>query len=225
MEGIIAQALRSFKGHVVEVPLYIPPREVSDTSGGMTGGDSLLSLSIFYEGGGERALVTGADVPVLKPGEDHFFTFDLTCPREPVRLIAQVDGVQGEVNPDDNERSIPLGTPAPTDVYCQVVAAPKGPAVRLRLKDAGLYDQVLVYRDCQLLGPLPGSATSHVDTGAALLPSDGILGGKRGRFCPAPSISTTSTAPRAGGRSTSGRRCPGARAQSTSRRSRPSLKR
>ena len=108
-------------------------------------------------------------------GDDFFHTFELTMPRVPGRVIVEVDGVDGELHPEDNRRDCALGTQAPRDLRCRFVEFDDSEAFLLRWENAGVYDEILIYRDGSLAAKLRGTATSWTDSGAGLLSQPGLF--------------------------------------------------
>ena len=75
-------------------------------------GQSLLALNVYFQKEGEeRFQVADLPVPVVAPGEEKLVAVELTLPREPVRLIVEVDGVPGEFDSADNARVAASITP------------------------------------------------------------------------------------------------------------------
>lgn len=128
-------------------------------------GNSTLGLRFVYIVRGEREVVDGILLPKLQPGEEFFLPpIELTMPREPVRLLVEVDVVPGEIDPDNNVRDCALGAQPPQEVVCAGFLRNGERAVRLAWDNGSLYDRVCVYRDGGMRVELPGTATSYLDT-------------------------------------------------------------
>ncbi len=153
-------------GAAVEAKVSVTNLGFAPTPAG-AGGQSALSVNVYYqEEGKPRAQVAEASLEVLAPNEERSVTIDLVIPREPVRIIVEVDGVPGELSTANNLRDCPLGAQAPRDLSCRAVdRGEDGLRVLLNWTNGSPYDAVLVYRDSCLITQLPGTATSFVDAG------------------------------------------------------------
>lgn len=127
-------------------------------------GQSTLYVMLFHDRDGVLEPVAEEQVPPLAPGAEATLELDLTVPREPVRLVARVDGVEGELDPGDNLRDCLLGAPPPHDLTCDAGRTAAGTAVvALRWTNTALYESIQVYRDDRMLTELPGESTSYTD--------------------------------------------------------------
>jgi hypothetical protein len=139
-------------------------------------GRGTLVLRVYRLGeDGTKTVVGSRVVPGLSPGREMFFDFDLTMPREPLRLSVEVAPLQGEIDAVNNTRILALGARPPRNVTWRFLrGAEEGEAVVLRWTNGGLYDRVVIYRDGLRIAELPGTATSFVDRGRRHLQGRGL---------------------------------------------------
>ncbi|MBI4585374.1 MAG: IPT/TIG domain-containing protein [Planctomycetes bacterium] len=130
-------------------------------------GRSAVGLeALFVSADGRERVAAAAPVPVLRPGEATQLKLALEMPHEPVRVRVRLNPNPIDSGPENNSRECLFGAPAPRDLLCQRITVdgePPRPAAKLTWKNAGLYDEICLYRNGSMFASLPGACAMFVD--------------------------------------------------------------
>jgi hypothetical protein len=106
------------------------------------------------------------EVPELAPGQVHEIRIDSEMPHDAIRVELELDPNPIDADPSNNTCETILGVPAPVDVVCGPMAQSNAEArcaASLTWTNPVPYDDVLIYRDGDLISVVAGGDGAFVD--------------------------------------------------------------
>jgi hypothetical protein len=149
------------------------------------GRSAVVVEALLVKGPGQERVVSSAPVPLLLPGEALATPIQLPIemPHEPARVRVRLNPNPHDANAANDFRECAFGAPAPQDVVCtaiQVEGDPPRPANQLTWRNAGLYEEIWIYRDGSMIASLPSSSTMFIDLYAPARTEEYCVRGRMG---------------------------------------------
>ncbi|MGH7857576.1 MAG: hypothetical protein ACREQY_09610, partial [Candidatus Binatia bacterium] len=128
-------------------------------------GDRAAGLeAVYVADDGRQTVMATSSIPLLEPGDGIDIELALEMPHDPVRLRVQLSPNPADLHFENNARECFFGAPSPEGLQCELVTLTEAMTrAHLMWTSPALYDEILVYRDRELIAALPGGSVSFVD--------------------------------------------------------------